>query len=404
VNPAEQLIRQKFQQFYLAYNTGFYLPPRPEEREYGFLLFKEKFMVRHRAFRDPSLLLTAIRDLVPAHVYFSTAYYQEPTAPMDEKGWKRADLVFDIDADHLDTPCKPEHDTWKCKGCGTLGKGGAPKVCPKCKSDRLEEQTWLCGQCLQHAKEETSKLLEILYSDFGVNPSDTHVFFSGHRGYHVHVYSNDLGLVGEEARREIANYVLGQGLEPALHELEELKTGGTTVIEGPQIGQPGWRGRMVAGIYDVLGEEGEQVGLSPAQTRTLTGQDRDKLLGRPFWSSVKGIGLSTWKTLSLKAVDKKSAKIDSVVTTDVHRLIRLPGTLNGHTGLMAMRVQKERFDEFDPFNESLAFQGSMKVRVKDSPQFELGHRQFGPYQNEEIELPTYAAMLLLCKRRAEPLG
>jgi len=71
---------------------------------------------------------------------------------------------------------------------------------------------------------------------------------------------------------------------------------------------------------------------------------------------------------------------------------------------MAMKVQKERFDEFDPFNESLAFYGNMKVRVKDSPQFELGHRQFGPYQNEEIELPSYAAMLLLCKRRAEPLG
>jgi len=404
VNPAEQLIRQKFQQYYLAHNKGFYLPPSPEEREYGFLLFKEKFMVRHRAFRDPSLLLAAIRDLVPAHIYFSTAYYQQPTAPMDEKGWKRADLVFDIDAYHLDTSCKPEHDTWKCKSCGILGKGGAPKVCPKCKNDRLEEQTWLCAQCLQHAKEETSKLLEILYSDFGVDPSDTHVFFSGHRGYHVHVYSNDLGLVGEEERREIANYVLGQGLEPELHELEELKSGGTTVIEGPQIGQPGWRGRMVAGIYDVLGEEGEQVGLSAAQTRTLMAQDRDKLFGRPFWSSVKGIGLTTWKALSSKAVEKRSAKIDSVVTTDVHRLIRLPGTLNGHTGLMAMKVQKERFDEFDPFNESLAFYGNMKVRVKDSPQFELGHRQFGPYQNEEIELPSYAAMLLLCKRRAEPLG
>src|SRR6266581_53522 len=78
-NPTEQLIRRKFQEYYLSLNKEFYIPPHPEEREYGFLLFKEKFMVRHRAFRDPSILLGAIRDLVPAHVYFSTAYYQEPT-------------------------------------------------------------------------------------------------------------------------------------------------------------------------------------------------------------------------------------------------------------------------------------------------------------------------------------
>ncbi len=403
MNPTEQLIRQKFQQYYLTHGQGYYAPPNPEEREYGFLLFKEKFMVRHRAFKDPAQLISAIRDLVPAHVYFSTAYYADPTASMDEKGWKRADLVFDIDADHLDTPCKPKHDTWKCKGCGTVGKGGSPKLCPTCKNDRLEEQTWLCKECLRQAKEETSKLLEFLYSDLGVDPSGTHVFFSGHRGYHVHVYSRELGLFEEEARREIANYVLGQGLEPELHEIEEHNVGGTTIIEGPELGQPGWRGRMIAGIHDVLGE-GERLGLSPTQTRTLMAQDPQVFFRRPFWSSVKGIGLSTWKTVSLRAVREKAANIDSVVTTDVHRLIRLPGTLNGHTGFMAMEVPKGRFDEFDPFSESLVFHGIMKVRVKDSPEFELGDRKFGPFQDEDTELPSYAAMLLLCKRRAEPAG
>jgi DNA primase small subunit len=404
VNPTEQIIRQRFQEYYLAHGKNFYVPPSPEEREYGFLLFKEKFMVRHRAFKDSTQLLNAIRDLVPAHVYFSTAYYHDPTASMDEKGWERADLVFDIDADHLDTPCKSRHDTWKCKGCGNTGKGGAPKICSKCKNDRMEEQTWLCGQCLQQAKEETTKLLEILYSDLGVNPSDTHIFFSGHRGYHVHVYSKDLGIFAEEERREIASYVLGQGLEPELHELEELSTGGTTIIEGPQLGQPGWRGRMVAGIHDVLGEEAEQLGLSRTQNKILMDQDPQTFFRKPFWSSVKGVGLSTWKTLSSRAVEKRSAKIDTVVTTDIHRLIRLPGTLNGHTGLLAMKVQRERLEDFDPFNEALAFQGTMKIRVKDCPNFVLDKKEFGPYQNEEVELPSYAAMLLLCKRRAEPPG
>src|SRR5437879_3477852 len=108
VNPAEQVIRQKFQQYYLDPKRQLDPPPNPSEREYGFLLFNGKFMVRHRSFKDPTSLLTAVRDLVPSHVYFSTAYYREPTAPMEQKGWIGADLVFDIDADHLNTPCKPD--------------------------------------------------------------------------------------------------------------------------------------------------------------------------------------------------------------------------------------------------------------------------------------------------------
>lgn len=404
MSTTEQLVQRRFQQYYLDHNQDFYLPPNASAREYGFLLFKQKFMVRHRAFKDSTTLLAAIRDLVPAHVYFSTAHYEQPTAPMEEKGWKQADLVFDIDADHLDTSCKPKHDSWKCKACGTTGKGGAPKACPKCKNDRTEEQTWLCAECLQQAKEETNKLLEIIYSDLGVDPSDIQVFFSGHRGYHIHVYSKEFVEMGEEGRREIANYVLGLGLEPRLHELDESNIGGAKIIEGPQLGQPGWRGRIVAGLYDVLNDDSEITGLTQSQVATMKGQDRDQLFKKPFWSSAKGIGLSTWDNLSLKAVGKKSSKIDSVVTTDVHRLIRLPGTLNGHTGLLAMRVEKEHLDEYDPFREALAFQGKMKIKVRDSPEFELGGQHFGPYENQDVELPSYAGMLLLCKKRAEPSG
>ena len=361
-------------------------------------------MVRHRTFKEPRVLLAAIRDLVPAHVYFSTAYYDDPTAPMDAKGWKGADLVFDIDADHLDTPCKAEHDSWKCKACQTTGRGGAPKLCPRCKNDRMEEQTWLCGQCLQQAKDETLKLLDILYSDFGIEPADTRLFFSGHRGYHVHVYSSELNKVGEEGRREIANYVLGQGLEPELHELDEVNVAGTRIIDGPQMGQPGWRGRIAAGVYDALGEQGEQLGLSTVQMKALRAKDRDQFFQKPFWNSMKGVGLSTWKEISSKAVEKRSSRIDSVVTTDVHRLIRLPGTLNGNTGLLAMEVQRDMLDEFDPFKESIAFQGRMRILAKESPRFDLGNQQFGPYHDEKLELPSYAAMLLLCKRRAEPIA
>jgi len=402
VNTAEQTIRQKFQQYYLDPKRQLEPPQNPSEREYGFLLFGGKFMVRHRSFKDTASLLIAVRDLVPLHVYFSTAYYRDPVAPMEEKGWRGADLVFDIDADHLNTQCKPDHDKWKCKACGTTGNGGAPKLCPKCKNDRIEEQTWLCDKCLREAKEETAKLLEMLYTDLGVDRDDTRLFFSGHRGYHIHISSQRTLQLGEEQRREIADYILAQGLDPLLHELEEIIVDGTRVADGPLIGQPGWRGRIVAGIYDVLGGNLDEMGLTSTQINALKAWNREDLLRKPFWSSVKGVGLQTWKVLVTKAVEKKSAKIDSVVTTDIHRLIRMPGTLNGHTGLLAMKVPEERLDDFDPFRESLAFHGEMKIKVKESPSFRLEDQHFGPFHDETVVLPSAAAMLLLCKHRAEP--
>ena len=158
------------------------------------------------------------------------------------------------------------------------------------------------------------------------------------------------------------------------------------------------------GIYEVLTREGANLGLSTNQLNVLKSWEKDNLFTRPFWSSLKGINTATWRNIVQRAIGETAAKIDTVVTTDVHRLIRLPGTLNGHTGLLGVDVSLERLDEFDPFKEALAFHGITRIRVKDSPRFNLGGEQFGPYQNEEVELPSYAAMLLLCKRRAEPVS
>ncbi len=365
-------------------------------------MFKEKFMVRHRAFKRPDNLLGAIRDFVPLHVYFSTAYYKDPTAPMEEKGWMGADLVFDIDADHLDTPCKPAHDSWKCKACGSSGKGSAPNLCPNCKNDRMDEQTWLCERCLRQAKEETINFSEMFFRDFAPDKTDVRIYFSGHRGYHMHVRSEELQTLGEQERREIVDYFLGLELDPELHGLDDTPVEGVKIIQGPQIGEPGWRGRIVTGVYDVLSQEGEDLGLSSSQVATLRTWDKDKLFNKPFWSSLQGIKIETWKKIISRAVSLKSAKIDTVVTTDIHRLIRLPGTLNGNTGLLVVDVPLQRLDEFDPFHESVAFQGHMQVKVREAPEFRLGDKNFGPFKDEKVELPTSAALLLLCKRRAEP--
>jgi hypothetical protein len=41
------------------------------------------------------------------------------------------------------------------------------------------------------------------------------------------------------------------------------------------------------------------------------------------------------------------------------------------------------------------------VFVSDVPEFRLGENMFGPYKRKTVELPTAAAILLICKGRAE---
>src|SRR5438445_13304029 len=73
VNPTEQLIRRKFQEYYLNLTTAFYLPPHPEERQNRLLPFKQKLLVRHTALRAPTLPSPAIRHALPAPPYSSCA-------------------------------------------------------------------------------------------------------------------------------------------------------------------------------------------------------------------------------------------------------------------------------------------------------------------------------------------
>ncbi len=98
----------------------------------------------------------------------------------------------------------------------------------------------------------------------------------------------------------------------------------------------------------------------------------------------------------------KSSQIDTVVTTDTHRLIRVNNTLHGKTGFKKIEFPLNHIDAFDPFKEATVFNGGdVKVMVSDAPLFRLGDQMYGPYKNQIVELSTAAAILLICKKRAK---
>ncbi len=121
-----------------------------------------------------------------------------------------------------------------------------------------------------------------------------------------------------------------------------------------------------------------------------------------LWESINGVRTQTWLKLAEHVRELQSSNIDTVVTTDIHRLIRMNGTLHGKTGLKKVEFPAKNLENFDPFTGAVAFKkGSAKVLVSDAPEFKLSGETLGPYKNQTVELPVAAAVMLICKGRAK---
>jgi DNA primase small subunit len=400
---------EKFCEFYNQLSKEIPPPSSVQQREFAFFLFKERIMVRHKNFADMDDFKLFLTELVPSDIYHSCAYYENPEADMDKKGWLGSDLVFDIDADHIPTPCNKIHDEWTCSNCGFNGKGIVPEDCPICGAQKFDVKTWPCDLCLNSAKEETVKLLDMLFQDFGFSEKEVHVFFSGHRGYHVHVENEAIKTLDSIARKEIVDYVTGLGLgifdDSKKKNLKKRRTS-----QSLDLYDFGWSKRLKLGmrnfVLNAKEEDLRKIGLKRNLSVIL--QNKEAILERCLdagkWSSVKGVSVETWRKIADHIVSLQSARIDTVVTTDVHRLIRMAGTLHGKTGLKKVEFPVSSIRDFDPFKEAVAFKGGeVKIFVSDAPEFRLGAQKFGPYKSQKVELPMAAAMLLICKGRAEVL-
>jgi DNA primase small subunit len=383
-----------FREYYDRSASSMVIPPKDlPEREFAFLYFDREGMFRHIGFRGPDELLSHLRVNAPSHAYLSAAHYVDPdAATMGQKGWKGTDLIFDIDADHLDVPCKEEHDRWICRNCGATGKGKRPEQCPSCQSVTIEEEAWLCEECIAQAKSETFKLIDILSGDFGFSTSDIDVTYTGHRGYHVKVDLPNVYLLTPTERREIVDYIIGKGILPQAHGLIEQGSGRRKAIIGPGRESIGWGLRIYKSIVKMFEDGGAPAEATANKEKVL----KEIAMGR--WDTVRGVALKTWEKLVAKAMEQYGiAHIDEPVTTDIHRLIRLEGSLHGKTGFAVTKVHN--LESFDPFKDAVVFKSSQEVSVyiDHSMAFRIGENIYGPYEKAHLRLPLAAAILFMCK-------
>ena len=350
-------------------------------REFGFGDFEKKIKVRHLSFASDKELNRYLVDNAPPFVSCSSALYERPAAqPMEAKGRKGAELVFDLDATDMRLACQKEH--------------GA---------------SWVCENCLSAVKAETVKLIEdFLVPDFGFSADEISVNFSGNRGYHVHVNSEEVFQLEGNARKQISDYITGTGMRiesffPTIGQRGMR-------LEGPKPTDFGWGGKLAKGIIAALNKGTDALtalGISAIEARFLEKNKAAVILGITTgnWDKVRITKKAEfWANVVKGMTIKQSDSIDRNVTNDPSHMLRVPETLHGDTMLVAKRIGSvKELEKFEPMRDSIAFQGgTMLVHATKAPTLTMDGKVFGPYENKDVALPTYAALYLLMKRAAVP--
>jgi DNA primase small subunit len=361
-----KLVEAAFKKYYFENFDLLSIPVKASEREFGYQKFNGG-MNRHIAIKSNEELRVMLITNIPSDVYCSNGYYSFPNLPMSEKDWKGADLIFDIDAKDLNLTCRQEHTCIKCLSCDTISS--SQLTCPSCKSNKIEIKSVTCKNCINGAKKEVIKLKKILEEDLAIKKEDIQVYFSGNEGFHIHIINSPYQQLGSRERNDLVDYIMFRGAMPETFGMKKYKPERSSFAE---IDDKGWRGRVSKHIF------GSKSKRSKAVSEIIS----------------DGYVIFQNKLENLKGVI--GVKIDPNVTIDIHRIFRLPGSLNSKSGMS--KILCENLEKFDPFSDACFIDEEKTDVIANCPiQFTLKNKKFGPYRNEKITIPKYAAIYLICK-------
>ena len=391
----QRFLLKQFRKYYRE-NTPI-LPDRFTRREFGFMFFDRTYVQRHMGFARPEELHKFMLGQVPSHSYYSTSYYRKPDAPtMDEKEWMGAELIFDLDADHLD---------------------GA------------SDMTY--AQMMVQIRGEMMNLVDsFLLGDLGFDESQIHITFSGGRGYHAHVRTPDVMLLGTHERRELVDYITCSGLSidwvfPYNRvATSQVVTGGgvrTNVAKDrliPSAESGGWKLRMRNGLMcvvndfcdtDVKAIKREYPSIKGSQNSTVLKAQEElrKTRGVLFVKNTMAILSQSTQNLLVKVMKEDvayrlSGEVDEPVTADIKRLIRLPGSVHGKSGLRVTPITRQELTDFDPLQMAVPKEYTdepTKITMRRDSQLDMLGQHFT--LKGETEVPEFAAVFLIGRKMAD---
>ncbi|MGC8923728.1 MAG: DNA primase catalytic subunit PriS [Candidatus Micrarchaeia archaeon] len=334
---------EEFRKYYEKVDVDY--PEYIERREFG-VGFETKIDMRHKRFNTREELRQYLITNVPFFISYSVALYTAPEArPMENKNIVGSDLVFDIDV----------------HGC------------------KKHADKFICEECLGLAKENTIRLIEdFLIPDFGIGKKDIHINFSGNRGYHVHIKDGRYMNLGKLERMALVRYLNGVGLDAGIFCEKRATTR-----------SPAWFGRIAKCIKKRL--ENGFIKTSKKEQYILDIENGN-------WDNIKD---SAWFYREFEECREMcKADVDEQVTTDLSRLIRLPGSIHGESTLIAKTV--EDIEKFNPLDDAVFISDEeIDVYVKDAPHVIMKGKVYDEINNKKERLPKYYAAYLIAKGAAK---
>jgi len=330
---------------------------------------------------------------------------------MADKEWLGADLVFDLDADHI----------------------------PGSEQLNYLEQ-------LEKVKEKCMLLInDFLIEDFGIEEKNMELFFSGNRGYHIHVRDDKVLSLSKQARREIVDYITGVGLDlDVILPYESIKIGEFKDIDNikkaprlPDKDEGGWRkktrrlttdllkrwnemdkesviedmkekhgvgAKTASGLYEDLFEKGKWKKILESGVLDVFSEEKRMVNASTFEKIIEGI-------LKEENVQEIGSKIvgstDEPVTGDTKRLIRLPSSIHGSSFLMVKKIDLNSLEKFDPLNDALPnflTDKEYDIQFEELPEIEnisIKNERFDIQKN--MTIPEFALPFFILKLGAKLL-
>jgi len=338
-----------------------------EKREFGIGDFGKKIARRHLAFLSDTELNAFLSAEAPLYISHSVAYYEFPDAtPMERKNWLGAELVFDLDAENTD------------------------------------------AETMKGMKKDLLRLIEILKDDFGAR--DYLINYSGNRGYHLHVRDKGFLSMLSDDRKKIIEYIKGEGFDYAKMfssfkkrmKDELLDEGNKGMVPGPRPGDAGSAGRFAKTALEVARNDPLQLSRRLKDPSNLEQFVKGLLAGD--WGrghGLKEIDLMERLKLVGDATKLRSVNIDAGVTQDISKLIRMPGSIHGSTGLEAKILKESEIEGFDPASDPVVFPDEkVMILLKEDVSIRLKETSLKAKKGQKAKVPAYMGAYLCLKGKA----
>ncbi len=339
-----------------------------EKREFG-IGFNDKIEQRHLAFTSESELKQFLIERKPRYVSYSVACYAYPDRrPMEKKQLEEIELTFDIDFD--------------------------------------DSSALVSKKTQEIAKDETLKLIEdFLFADFGFSNREIELNFSGNRGYHVHVRSDEVKELRQEELKAMSDYISGKNLR--INSFFKIE--GNTITKGVSTKMLSYPGRIARAFYRICYDKKHFYEVIGGRYTKNNEKLRTRLINAVETGSYMEMtfGGVKEKVEKLFEVARKecSVKIDERVTYDLSKLIRVPESIHGSTGLIAKKLSIEKLHAFRPYDDALVpVKGDLRVAAKEDFLLEANNSTYKFEKTKEYEIPLKVAFFLICKGLCELRG